>query len=326
MLWLVNRWQSVNIVSITLWPLSLIYCFLVTVRQMAYQTGLLKRHAVGLPVIIVGNLTVGGTGKTPFVIWLVNWLKSQGHRPGIVLRGYGGHSTTWPREVTPEVSAIEVGDEAVLLAARTACPVVAAPDRVAAAQWLVNRTGCNIIVSDDGLQHYRLRRDFEILVVDGKRGYGNGFCLPAGPLRESVSRAKKVDIEIVNGKAQEGALTMEITPIAFRNLISGERVPLSHFKGKTVHAIAGIGNPTRFFDTLQSTGTDSVNHPFPDHYQFNRGDLELLDDQDIVMTEKDAVKCAEFAGEKCWALEIDAVPTPAIAKIIQTWVEESNIG
>ena len=326
MLWLVNRWQTINIISLVLWPLSIIYCVIVMLRRLAYQTGVLQSYSVDLPVIVVGNITVGGTGKTPLVIWLADWLKTRGHHPGIVLRGYGGHSKIWPRQVQAETSADDVGDEAVLLARRTACPVVAAPDRVAAARELVNHTGCTIIISDDGLQHYRLRRDYEISVVDGQRGYGNGFCLPAGPLRESAGRAKKVNLVVTNGKAEEGALTMEVKPTAFRNMRSNEQVPLNKFKNRTVHAIAGIGNPARFFDTLGSIGAEMTHHPFPDHHRFSENDLDFGDNRDIIMTEKDAVKCTRFAGANCWVLEVDARPTAAMVEKLQIWVEETRVG
>lgn len=326
MLWLVNRWQTINIVSLVLWPLSIIYCAIVVLRRLAYQTGVLKSFSVELPVIVVGNITVGGTGKTPLVIWLADWLKAQGHHPGIILRGYGGNSKIWPRQVQANSSAVDVGDEAVLLARRTACPVVAAPDRVAAARELVNNTDCTIIISDDGLQHYRLRRDYEISVVDGQRGYGNGLCLPAGPLREPAGRAKKVDLVVTNGRAEEGALTMEVKPTAFRNLKSNEQVSLNKFKNKSVHAIAGIGNPARFFDTLGSLGTKTTSHAFPDHYRFSKNDLDFADNRDIIMTEKDAVKCTRFAGTNCWVLEVDARPAAAMVEKLQIWVEETRVG
>lgn len=320
MQWLVNRWQSLNIVSLALWPLSIIYCAIVVLRRLGYRAGVLKSYSVDLPVIVVGNLTVGGSGKTPLVIWLAAWLKTKGHRPGIVLRGYRGQSKTWPRTVLSNTSANEVGDEAVLLARRTACPVVAAPDRVAAAQELVNHTDCTIIISDDGLQHYRLRRDYEIAVVDGKRGYGNGLCLPSGPMREPAGRASTVDLVVTNGVA------MEIIPTTIRNLKNNEQVPLSAFEKKHVHAVAGIGNPGRFFDTLASIGIKANNHPFPDHYKFSQDDLNFGDNQDIIMTEKDAVKCMSFAGGSWWALEIDVRPSQVVVDNLQTWVEESRVG
>ncbi len=327
MQWLVNRWQSFNIVSLALWPLSIIYCAIVVLRRMGYQTGVLKSFSVDLPVIIVGNLTVGGTGKTPLVIWLAAWLKTKGHRPGIILRGYRGRSKTWPRTVLADTSADEVGDEAVLLARRTACPVVAAPDRVAAARELVSHTDCTIIISDDGLQHYRLRRDYEIAVVDGIRGYGNGLCLPSGPMREPAGRANTVNLVVTNGAAKASRPAMEVIPTAIRNMKNNDiSVPFGAFENKHVHAVAGIGNPSRFFDTLASIGIKATNHPFPDHYKFSQDDLNFGDNQDIIMTEKDAVKCMSFAGNNWWALEVDAQPTSAVVDNLQTWVEETRIG
>ncbi|MFV1996401.1 MAG: tetraacyldisaccharide 4'-kinase [Acidiferrobacterales bacterium] len=321
-----NRWQSLNIVSLALWPLSIIYCAIVVLRRMGYQTGVLKSYSVDLPIIIVGNLTVGGTGKTPLVIWLADWLRGKGHRPGIILRGYRGRSKTWPRMVRADTSAHEVGDEAVLLARRTDCPVVAAPDRVAAARELIDNTDCTVIISDDGLQHYRLRRDYEIAVVDGQRGYGNGFCLPSGPLREPAGRANTVDLVVTNGATKTSRSAMEILPTAIRNMRSNKRVPLDTFKNKHVHAVAGIGNPSRFFDTLAGMGVKTTNHAFPDHYRFSEEGLNFWDDQDIIMTEKDAVKCMRFAGNNWWVLEVNARPTPAVVDNLRTWVEETRFG
>lgn len=326
MLWLVKSWQTVNIVSLLLWPLSLLYCFLVTVRRLAYQTGLLESYSSGVPVIIVGNLTVGGTGKTPLVIWLAAWLESKGHRPGIVLRGYGGKSPTWPRQVTADTPADEVGDEAVLLAQRTGCPVVAAPDRVAAAGRLVADNDCSIIISDDGLQHYRLRRDYEISVVDGARRYGNGFCLPAGPLREPAARANKVDLVVTNGANEKTEMTMDVQATEIRNLANNNRVDLNEFKNKSVHAVAGIGNPARFFDTLNRLGIQTTNHVFPDHHRFSAGDLDFADNREIIMTAKDAVKCSRFVQPHYWVLEVEASPSNAVVKKLQSWVEEIHVG
>jgi len=325
-LWLVKRWQSFNVLSIVLWPLSIVYCTVMVLRRLAYQTGTLSSFSVGLPVIVVGNITVGGTGKTPLVIWLATWLTERGHRPGIILRGYRGRSKSWPRRVLPETSAEEVGDEAVLLSRRTGCPVVAAPDRVAAARELEAHTDCTIIISDDGLQHYRLKRDYEIAVVDSERGYGNGLCLPSGPLREPTSRAKAVNLMITNGNAISGKLSMEIVPSYFRNIANDSRSPLDEFKGKSVHAIAGIGNPDRFFNTLKEIGVLATHHPFPDHYNFSANDMDFGDDRDIIMTEKDAVKCAGFVGANGWALEVNAEPVPGAIEKLQNWVEEIPVG
>jgi tetraacyldisaccharide 4'-kinase len=325
-LWLINRWQTVNIVSMVLWPLSIVYCAIIMARRMAYRAGILKSYYIGLPVIIVGNLTVGGTGKTPFVIWLVGWLQTRGHRPGIVLRGYGGNSPAWPRQVTADTPTDEVGDEAVLLARRTACPVVAGPDRVAAANMLGAGGDCTIIVSDDGLQHYRLRRDYEIMVVDGERQFGNGFCLPAGPLREPAARARSADLVIINGQSEDTPLSMRVNPTVIRNLKNRQSYPTDQFSGKTLHAVAGIGNPGRFFDTLGELGIKIVEHPFPDHYRFSASDLEFGEDHEVIMTEKDAVKCTGFAGSDCWVLEVEASPSRAVIEKIQTRLQETRVG
>ena len=325
MLWLVERWQTRNLVSLVLWPLSLLYCALAVLKRWLYLRRILPSYSQDVPVIVVGNITVGGAGKTPFVVWLVNWLKSQGKQPGIVLRGYGGQSKYWPLTVTATTSATEAGDEAVLLARQTGCPVVAAPDRVAAIRALLLEHDCSIVISDDGLQHYRMRRDLEIAVVDGMRRYGNGFCLPAGPLREPRWRANRVDLVVVNGQHGDDELGMTIEATGFRNLANGETASPGYFIDRPVHAIAGIGNPDRFFLTLSQLGLQSNNHPFPDHYRFEPADICPDGASDVIMTEKDAVKCESFADKRHWVLMVGAKPDTNLTKRLTDWLE-SNIG
>jgi tetraacyldisaccharide 4'-kinase len=322
MLWLVERWQTRNVISLVLWPLSLLYCALAVVKRWLYISHILPGYTLDVPVVVVGNITVGGTGKTPFVVWLAYWLKSQGKQPGIVLRGYGGKSNTWPLTVTETTSASEAGDEAVLLARQTGCPVVAAPDRVAAIRTLLSEHECNIVISDDGLQHYRMRRDLEIAVVDGVRRFGNGFCLPAGPLREPRWRAKHADLVVINGDHEDDELGMTIEAAGFRNLASGETVGPQHFIDRpAVHAIAGIGNPERFFSTLRQLGLQSRNHPFPDHFRFASTDICPDEAGDVIMTEKDAVKCESFADKRHWALMVGAKPDTRLMKRLTDWLE-----
>jgi len=300
-----HYWYSKNPVALALLPLSWLFRFAAALRRRAYRAGWLKTHRLSAPAIIVGNITVGGAGKTPLVIRLVEFLRAQGYRPGVVSRGYGG-SARLPRLVSPDCDARETGDEAVLLARCCACPVMIGKDRVAAARALTGQ--CDVIVSDDGLQHYALGRDIEIAVVDGARRYGNGFCLPAGPLREPVARLKHVDMRVVNGGAAgQGEFGMRLEPLSPRNL-QQETVTreLGDFRADTVHAVAGIGHPRRFFDMLRGHGLSIIEHPFPDHHPFAPADLDFADDRPVLMTGKDAVKCKRFAKPNYWYLPVQA--------------------
>jgi tetraacyldisaccharide 4'-kinase len=261
-----------------------------------------KKISFPVPIIVVGNVTVGGTGKTPFVIWLSNFLKEKGFKPGIVSRGYGGKSSAYPLEVLSNSDPFIVGDESILLARRTNCPVVIDPNRVSATAYLLKNYPCNIIISDDGLQHYKLSRDIEIVIVDGDREYGNGFCLPAGPLREPLSRLNEVDFIVINNS------TMKLISGKFYNLASPElKADVSSFQGEPVHAIAGIGNPERFFKSLRQLGLTIWPHSFPDHYRFTEKDLHFNGESKIIMTEKDAVKCETLIDYRHWCLPVEAV-------------------
>ena len=302
-------WYGPSWLSVPLLPFSLLYGTAFLVRRWAYRRGLRKTHHFPVPVIVVGNITAGGTGKTPLVIWLAEHLKKLGYRPGIVSRGYGGKASRWPQQVRPDSDPVVVGDEAVLLAGRARCPMCVAPDRVAAVKALLEHTDCNIVISDDGLQHLAMGRDLEILVVDGSRGLGNGRLLPAGPLRESDSRLEQVDLVVSNGPWLEWVPRMSVTAARVRPLAGGDRVhDLSEAAGQKVHAVAGIGNPHRFFDLLAGHGLEVVPHPFSDHHVFHPRDLEFEPDLPVVMTEKDAVKCRRFAGRNHWFVEIDVTP------------------
>lgn len=314
--------------SALLLPLSALFAIVVAIRRAAYRKGWLRSFRVSRPVIVVGNITVGGTGKTPMTIWLAEQLLARGLRVGIVLRGYGGRSTQWPREVTKETSSLEVGDEAVLLAQRTGALVVAGPDRVAAAHRAIER-GADIVLCDDGLQHYRLMRDAEIAVVDERRGLGNGRLLPAGPLREPASRLNSVAVRVKTrrsgasptGKSGDGCAVVA-TP-TLREAISittGERRPLQSFSGSRVHAVAGIGNPQAFFDALTALGLEVDPHPLPDHARLTVGHLAFPDGAPVLMTEKDAVKCpANTRGHPnpLWAVRMDVALSAADAQIMQ---------
>ncbi len=287
-------------------PFALLYQLFMTLRGFAYQAGLLPVKRPTVPVIVVGNITVGGTGKTPLVIWLVNYLKQNHYRPGVVSRGYGGAARHWPQQVRPDSDPVMAGDEPVVIARNTGCPVAASPDRYTAAEQLIEHQHCNIIVCDDGLQHLALARDIEIAVIDGQRRFGNGFCLPAGPLRESASRLNNVDMVVCNGHPQHGEYGMEIVPLEFHSVVRPRHeTSLETFRNTTVHAVAGTGNPDRFFSLLRLLGIRIIEHTFPDHYRFRREDIHFEDGLPVIMTEKDAVKCAAFAADDHWYLAID---------------------
>jgi tetraacyldisaccharide 4'-kinase len=288
-----------------LWPVSLLYDLASRLRRLCYRLGWLRSERMPVPVIVVGNITVGGTGKTPLVVWLVEQLRARGWRPGIISRGYGGHSRLWPREVTPDSDPTEVGDEPVLLAQRLRCPVVVGPSRIDDARQLLAGHGVDIIVSDDGLQHYALHRDIEIAVMDGRRKFGNGMLLPAGPLREHASRLRDVQWVVINGADGRGT-RMDLVPDFFARVDGRESQPVSAFRGREVHAVAGIGHPERFFDSLRLAGLKIRPHYFPDHHQFVAADVSFPDNIDVVMTEKDAVKCRAFAGPRHWTLIVQA--------------------
>ena len=291
-------------------PLSWLYGAIVRVRRRAYQKGWLASERLPVPVALVGNLTVGGTGKTPLVLRLVELLRAQGWTPAIITRGYGGRAEHWPQRVTPESDPDRVGDEPVLLARRSGCVVVAGPDRVAAGRLAIELSGCDILVSDDGLQHYRLARDLEIVLIDGTRGFGNGHCLPAGPLREPPARLSSVDLVLHKGGAGPGH-HMQLRPGELVNLRDPtQRRPLSDLSGQRVNAVAGIGHPEPFFRQLEAAGLAVERRPYPDHHRYRAEDAEHWRGLPVVMTEKDAVKCAPFAASDHWMLPVTAILDP----------------
>lgn len=301
-------WYGEHPVSFLLIPLAWIYQIAIIIRRLAYTSGIIPVKRLGIPVIVVGNITAGGSGKTPLVIWLANYLKNKGYHPGIVSRGYGGKASHWPQQVRPDSDPLMVGDEPVIISRRTACPVaVGGPNRVSAAEGLIRTNQCDIIISDDGLQHLALFRDLEIAVVDSELRFGNKRCLPAGPLREPVRRLETVDIVVSNGKAGHGEFSMRYIPgRLFKVNDPGNTMSLDDYRNRTVHAVAGIGHPPRFFRLLRNNGIKTVEHAFPDHYIYNKDDLRFDDDFPVLMTEKDAVKCRYIADDKCWFLSIDA--------------------
>lgn len=302
-----SLWYGTSPLALVLAPLGWLYCAGTLLRRALYRFGIVSAGRVGAPVIVVGNISVGGTGKTPLVIWIAQLLKSRGLRPGIVSRGYRGRADKWPQQVRPDSDPITVGDEPVLLAEATRCPVAADPDRLRAATTLLAHAECDVIVSDDGLQHLALGRDVEIAVIDGIRRHGNRRCLPAGPLREPVSRLESVDLVVANGGGIAGEFDMRLRPDDVKNLVDGAlRRPLASFKGERVHAVCGIGFPQRFFETLEGAGLEPVRHAFPDHHDFTAADIEFGDELAVLMTEKDAVKCRRFASARHWCVPVRA--------------------
>jgi len=312
--WLHRIWYEGASSYWLLLPLSGLYWLLVTLRRFLYRIGLLGRHRAPIPVIIVGNITAGGTGKTPVTIWLARELRRRGFIPGIVSRGYGGSKASTSMRVDSASDAGIVGDEPVLIARRTDCPVVVDTNRARAAQMLVD-DGVNVIIADDGLQHYRLERTYEICVIDGSRGLGNRHLIPAGPLRETIDRLSEVDQVLINGNRKEKSAeqtAVEQNGIKFE-LVATEAIrlngsltrPIEGFAGSTVHGVAAIGNPTRFFDLLREHGIQVIEHAFQDHARLGSGDLRFGDEFDVLMTEKDAVKLDALSSDKFWAVPVD---------------------
>ncbi|KPJ67896.1 MAG: hypothetical protein AMJ43_02850 [Coxiella sp. DG_40] len=315
-----NYWYKPSLFCYLLAPFAGLYRLTATIRYLLYKYGIRKVTRFEIPIIIIGNIIVGGTGKTPLVIWLAEFLGSHGFKPGIVSRGYGSHNTVYPCEVNNNSNVAHVGDEALLIKRRTQCPVVVAPNRVKAVQKLLKISNCDIVISDDGLQHYALERDIEIAVVDAARNFGNGFCLPAGPLREPIKRLQRVDFIVENGKS------MRLLPNKLYKIVNpGLTKKLSHFKDKTVHAIAGIGNPQRFFNMLRDNNIKVIEHPFPDHYIYQSQDLMFNDELPVFMTEKDAVKCVRFANQKLWCVPVSAEPDKQFVETFWLKLKKENL-
>ncbi|MBV5330831.1 tetraacyldisaccharide 4'-kinase, partial [bacterium] len=304
-----------SLVLLPLLPFSWLFRLLVGFRGRLYRYGVLRSFALPVPVIVIGNLTVGGSGKTPLVLWLVERLCELGWRPGIISRGYAG-TAKGVQAVTVDSACAVVGDEPLVLARRSALPVFIGRDRVAAGRALLDRhPECNVVISDDGLQHYRLQRAVEIAVFDA-RGAGNGRLLPAGPLREPLQRLSAVTAVVWNAAPEAQARCAPVSLPEFTMRLAGQRfIALSDaqrcctaddLRGKTLHALAGIGDPARFFMQLESMGLDFEAHPFPDHHIYSAADLAFAHDGVLLMTEKDAVKCATLTLSEAWVLPVDA--------------------
>jgi tetraacyldisaccharide 4'-kinase len=329
-LWYGPAWHS-----LPLWPLGWLFRAAVGVRGALYRAGALRVQRVQVPVVVVGNITVGGTGKTPVAGWLAAQLARRGHRVGVVLRGYGGRAHRTPQVVTPASDASEVGDEALLHALRRPHVVVVGADRVAAAR-LAAEQGAGIIVCDDGLQHLRLVRDCEIGVVDAARGLGNRQMLPAGPLREPPSRLETVDAVVFTERGRSPvqalpvhaplAVSVRLEPGDAVNLCTGERRPLHAFRGPAVHAVAGIGHPEAFFAGLRAAGLRVVAHALADHAALDPAALPFPAGALVLMTEKDAVKCRSFAGADWWLVELGvALERQAAAELLALVLERAGL-
>ena len=324
--WIHRVWYDGGGAYWALLPLAGIYWVLITLRRLMFHCGIFKTRNVGVPVIVVGNLTAGGTGKTPTTIWIANALRERGFNPGIVSRGYGGSKSASPMRVDSASDPAVVGDEPVLLARRTGCPVAVDADRVRAAGMLIE-DGVDLVIADDGLQHLRLGRDYEICVIDGVRWLGNRLILPAGPLRDTPGRLIDVDQILVNGKRREevstaieqNSIEFELAATEVCRLNGSLSRPIDRFDGKTVHGVAAIGNPTRFFDMLRKAGMQVIEHAYPDHATLDLANLKFADDFDILMTEKDAVKVGNKVGDRLWFVPVDLVMDPVDAG---PWLEQ----
>jgi len=324
--WIHRVWYEGAAGYWALLPLSGLFWLIINVRRLFYLCGVFKAKGVGVPVIVVGNITAGGTGKTPVSIWLAKSLKERGFKPGIVSRGYGGSKSSSPMRVDAASDPAVVGDEPVLLAKRSTCPVAVDSNRVRAAGMLVD-DGADLIIADDGLQHRRLARNYEICVIDGARWLGNRLVLPAGPLRETAARLGEVDQVLVNGRLRDEPMTtIEQNAIEFELhakevcLLNGSLSrPIDRFSGTTVHGVAAIGNPKRFFDMLRSHGMQVIEHALPDHAVTDPGDLNFGDEFDILMTEKDAVKLSTKIADRFWYVPVDLEMDPVLAG---PWLEQ----
>ncbi|GAA0889023.1 tetraacyldisaccharide 4'-kinase [Rhodanobacter soli] len=304
------------------WPLAALYGGVTRLRSLLYRIGWLRSVHLPAPVVVIGNISVGGTGKTPLTIAVVAALRARGYRPGVVSRGYGG-SQREPTLLGDAPDPAQVGDEPCLIHA-SGVPVAVGRDRPAAAQLLLD-AGCDVLIADDGLQHYRLARDVEICVIDGVRRFGNRRLLPAGPLREPLSRLQRVDLRVCNGGvAEAGEYPMQLRGGDVVALDDGRTQALADFSGQRIHAVAAIGNPRRFFDSLRAAGIEVIEHAFADHHGFTRADLDFTDGLPVLMTDKDAVKCRRFAQPHWWRVPVRAELPTAFFDAVAARIEASR--
>ncbi len=319
---LLKVWYGQQQPNVMLRSLSWLFKRLSGTRRWLYQSKILRSHQVKVPVIIVGNITAGGGGKTPMVIWLVNHLKSKGLRPGIISRGHGGKRKVEPMFVTPQANPVATGDEPLLMAQSTQVPVMVGKDRVKAAKQLIAQYNVNVIISDDGMQHYALKRDAEIIMIDAQWQTGNNRFIPAGPLREPLDRMKAADLIVYKGQMNDHLhYVMTVESIYKLNNPSIQR-ELSGLRNQKIHAMAGIANPDSFFKLLSKLGLAVIKHPLPDHHQYNESDFNHVGEDLILMTEKDAVKCAQFTDKDIWVVKVSASPTAETVKCIDSLIDE----
>ena len=318
---LLKAWYEGHPALTLLRPLEYLYRLVVQRKRARFLAGEGQIYQSPVPVVVVGNITVGGTGKTPLILWLIEHCRRSGLRVGVVSRGYGAKPPHLPWRVEASHSAEVAGDEPLLIVQRCGVPLMIDPDRSRAVKALLASETLDLILSDDGLQHYRLARDLELVLIDAARGLGNRRCLPAGPLREPVERLHSVDALLYNGAAsdREDGFAFRLSPTALVNLKTGARQPVDHFAaGQRVHAVAGIGNPQRFFNTLETLHWQPIPHAFADHAPYSAEVLNFTPTLPLVMTEKDAVKCRAFAQPDWWYLAVDALPSPAFVAWFDT--------
>lgn len=315
-----RAWYEGHSALALLSPLEALYRRVIKAKRERYLSGEYDSYRAPLPVVVVGNITVGGTGKTPMILWLIEHCRKLGLKVGVVSRGYGASPPSYPWYVEAEQAAAEAGDEPLLIVQRTGVPLVIDPDRARAVRALLEREPLDLILSDDGLQHYRLARDLELVLIDAARGLGNGRCLPAGPLREPAERLQSADAVLYNGALadSEAGYAFALQPSCLTELISEAVWPLDHFPpGQRLHAVAGIGNPHRFFTTLEALHWRPIPHPFADHANYSLEQLDFSPALPVVMTEKDAVKCRAFALPGWCYLQVQAEPSATFV----TWFD-----
>lgn len=318
---LLEAWYKGHPLLTLLSPLEALYRKVVRGKRQRFLAGDGTIYRAPVPVLVVGNITVGGTGKTPLILFLIEHCRQRGLRVGVVSRGYGAKPPQLPWRVRADHGAEQAGDEPLLIVQRSGVPLMIDPDRSQAVRALLDAEPLDLILCDDGLQHYRLARDLELVLIDAARGLGNRRCLPAGPLREPAERLAEVDALLYNGAVadRDDGFAFTLQPTALVNLRTGERCPLDQFPaGQALHAVAGIGNPQRFFNTLRAQDWKPIEHPFADHAVFSAEALSFSPSLPLVMTEKDAVKCRSFAADDWWYLAVDAQPSPAFVR----WLDE----
>ena len=326
-----KAWYSGSRWPLLLYPLEKLF---ITVSDSRRKKQQLQQWYSPVPLIVVGNINVGGTGKSPLVIALIHWLRDRGYRPGVVSRGYTAKPPAYPFSVKSESAANEVGDEPLMIVQRTGVSMVIDPDRVSACKHLLEVHECDVIISDDGLQHYQMGRDIEIVVIDAQRGLGNGHCLPVGPLREIPDRLKQVDMVVVNGVGgfyYDNAISMQLVVTSLVGVKDHHRYDMAMLTETAVHAVAGIGNPDRFYDTLRQAGLEVIEHSFADHHLFQASDITFDDELPVIMTEKDAVKCARLQTKAAtYYLQVDALLpiefTEQLIKLLQNCKESKTDG